>query len=526
MKTWEYFEKRALETEYHSKQRGERYLSDLKKSYELTKEQLKKDIKTFYKKYADELEKITNIDARKSLTQGELLKYLDIVKQKINNSSMSEFEKKLYRQKYLISRLNRDEALLKQLELNMDLLTSEYEKSATEHLIENYKQTYCETAHALFNSPTFNLNLNVSFNAFDNRAIETIVKTKWSNKSFSQRIWGHKKNSVREIKNILNVGITLGYSVDKMSKQVAERLDVNYSNAKRLIRTESNYILSEATNNLYQDAELEKYRFLAVLDYKTSLICQSLDNKIFNVKDRKIGVNCNPMHPNCRSTTVPHVPEYEDLENETRLARDIDGKTYKVPADFDYKKWYESMTNQQKQSHHIARKSHQNKATDKRQYERYKEVIPKENMPKSLAEYQKLKYTDKKGYEDLKLAYKDEKLKTDIRNSYNLNINKGRQDKHIKGTNNYNTDLKNAKINSYLLNDINPQELVNKYAGTGEIKRDRNGRWTNKEFVEHVENIGYIVNPNTNEEVLTNRFTIHYSKIGTHIVPAKAILKE
>lgn len=403
MTTREYFEKRALETEYHSKQRGEKYLKDLKKSYEQTKQYLKKDIKSFYKKYADELEQISNIDATKALTHEELVKYFELVKEKINKSSMSELEKKLHRQKYLISRLNRYEALLKQIELNLDLLTTDYEQSATEHLSENYKQCYSEAAHTMYNSPRSDFTL--SFTAFNNTAIETIVKTKWSNKSFCERIWGHNKNTIKEVRNILNVGISLGYSVEKMTKQVMQRLDVNYSNAKRLVRTESNYVMSEATSDLYKDVGLEKYRYLAVLDYKTSLICQRLDRKIFFVKERQVGLNCNPMHPNCRSTTVPYLPEYEDEENETRLARGVDGKTYKVPANYDYKKWYESMSDEQKQKHHVAHKSHQNKQMDKRQYERYKQVIPKQNLPKTLAEYQKMKYTETHKYDLFKIDY-------------------------------------------------------------------------------------------------------------------------
>lgn len=130
----------------------------------------------------------------------------------------------------------------------------------------------------------------------------------------------------------------------------------------------------------------------------------------------------------------------------------------------------------------------------------------------------RLKYTDEKGYEDLKLDFKNEKLKADIRSRYNLYIHQGRQDKHIKGTNNYNTDLNNGKINSYLLDGINPQEIVYKYAGTGEIRRV-NGQWIKKQFFTHNEPIGYAINIETEGEILTKRFAIHYSKYGTHIVP-------
>lgn len=345
MNTKEYFEKRALQTEKHSKDRGEKYLDELKKSYEDIEKQIQNDISKWYKKYADTDESISNINARKPLKHEELKEYLEEIKNRIENSNLSDEDKQKLKQGYLSSKLNRLESLLKQTELNLKILTKDYENSSKEHLAENYKQSYSEAAHSLYDCPTVDFDL--TFDRFDNRAIEQIVNTKWSNKDFSERIWVHYSNMASDLQGILNVGIALGYSVDKMSRQIRDRMDVNFSNAKRLIRTESNYILSEATQRLYENVGLEKYQFLATLDFRTSEICQSLDGKVFEVSRRQIGLNCNPMHPNCRSTTIPYLEEYQD-EGDTRLARDMDGKNYKVPANMDYKAWYESMSENKK----------------------------------------------------------------------------------------------------------------------------------------------------------------------------------
>ncbi|MBS4534987.1 capsid protein [Clostridium sp. D2Q-14] len=95
------------------------------------------------------------------------------------------------------------------------------------------------------------------------------------------------------------------------------------------------------------------------------------------------------------------------------------------------------------------------------------------------------------------------------------NIIEGRQGKHILGHNNY-------EGKSYLLDGVDPQELVNKYAGTGELKFSKTKiEWTKKEFITSKENIGVNVDLDTGEEALTNYFSISYSKKGTHIVPRK-----
>ncbi|MGL5051574.1 MAG: minor capsid protein, partial [Fusobacteriaceae bacterium] len=37
---------------------------------------------------------------------------------------------------------------------------------------------------------------------------------------------------------------------------------------------------------------------------RTSDVCKSLNGKIFKIKDAKVGINCPPLHPFCRSTLV------------------------------------------------------------------------------------------------------------------------------------------------------------------------------------------------------------------------------
>lgn len=88
----------------------------------------------------------------------------------------------------------------------------------------------------------------------------------------------------------------------------------------------------------YKEAGIEKYLFLATLDLKTSEICRKLDLKSFSVSEAEVGVNLPPMHPFCRSVTVPGT----DSRKGTRWARDpITGKSITVPANMTYQQWYD-----------------------------------------------------------------------------------------------------------------------------------------------------------------------------------------
>ena len=124
------------------------------------------------------------------------------------------------------------------------------------------------------------------------------------------------------------------------------------------------------------------------------------------------------------------------------------------------------------------------------------------------------KSTDK---ENLKMFEKDSKLKSAIRSGkYNLKVHEGKQGKHIAGHNNYVGGRSIITISSEKL-----QSLIYKHAGTGDIIRTRKDTWNNKEVVDFGESIGEYIDRETGERMQTSVGTIHYSKDGIHVVPAK-----
>ena len=95
-------------------------------------------------------------------------------------------------------------------------------------------------------------------------------------------------------------------------------------------------------------------------------------------------------------------------------------------------------------------------------------------------------------------------------------INPEKQNRHIKGTAEY------TQGRSYIYGTVEAaQALVDKYHGTGDLMFDKNGKWRNKEIIELLEDMGVNVDLKSKTEQPTNRFVIHYSKTGVHIVPTK-----
>jgi len=68
---------------------------------------------------------------------------------------------------------------------------------------------------------------------------------------------------------------------------------------------------------------------------------------------------------------------------------------------------------------------------------------------------------------------------------------------------------------------VNPQELVDRYHGTGNVWWNQQGEWNNREYLSMSHDIGVTIDKDTGIASLTDRIAIHYSKTGTHVVPVK-----
>ena len=389
MNNKDYWIKRALSQEQKSKEKGEGFLKDLQKQYKAASLDIEEDIQKWFKKYANE-NSISISEAKLILSQNELNEYISDLEKSIFLIDDDKLRRYL-RKKYFQNRITRLQSLKNQTAMELEILRQSQDISTFEHL----KNVYMDN---LIVNP--NITISSAFHRFSRVAVENAVLTNWSGDTFSNRIWKHSNKLIDECQNVITTGIIQGHSIDKMTKKLSNRMNSNFSNAKRIIRTESNYILSRATFENYETMGVEQYEFLATLDYKTSEICRELDKKVFYVKDKQVGVNCNPMHPNCRSTTIPY---FDDMQG-SRAARGVDGKTYSVDRNMSYRDWYNSLSDEDKKQMEILAKMDKNKSLDEEQYKKYKLVYGKE-IGNNLEEFQKMKYSDNEKW----VKYKQER---------------------------------------------------------------------------------------------------------------------
>lgn len=173
----------------------------------------------------------------------------------------------------------------------------------------------------------------------DAETLENVIRTPWSGKNYSARIWKNGEKLAETIQRTVTAGMHRGCSADELARYVEQRMNVGYSQAVRLVRTELNYVQNRAILDGIKESGMKYYRFVATLDRRTSATCRDHDGHIYPVDDYSPGTNAPPLHPHCRSTIVGSIKGDSKPKGE-RAARNADGKYIRVPADITYQQWY------------------------------------------------------------------------------------------------------------------------------------------------------------------------------------------
>ena len=232
------------------------------------------------------------------------------------------------------------------------------------------------------------------------KLVEKAVEQSWAGSGFSKRIWGNTEELEKAVKKEIMKSLLTGRPIEEAAKAINDQFGKGMYNARRLERTEAAYITNQMALQGYRDQGVEKYVYVAILDLRTSKVCRSLDKKRFLVKNAKVGVNFPPMHPFCRSTTVPWVSDALLRRMKQRAYDPRTGKYVMVPGDMTYEQWYKQFV----QGQPAGDSTTQQRNLTRDQYDRYKDRLG-DGFPYTYDEFIKMK-SDKLTWAEWRRRYK------------------------------------------------------------------------------------------------------------------------
>lgn len=307
---------------------------------------------------------------------------------------------------FLVSKQIADVQLEKQTEFYVDAIHESYREATAESVIRKAQENAKNgVVIEVWNKKDY------QFKELSTKYTKNILASHWHGSNYSKRIWGDTEALAARLEELFTVESMTGMSEFEMAKAIANEFDRSIGVARRLIRTEANYMANQAKLKAWQDNGVKEYMLVAVLDLRTSEICKGKDHKIYPVFDAKVNGASGtypPFHPWCRTIAVMYSKRTLKL---LRNALDpISGKVIPIRGDTTYNEWMNKLKEKYSDDEiAIQKRKVVNAKRDNAEYRLLKDVLGKKDSPINLNEYQNVKYGNKNGYNKLKKAYQQAK---------------------------------------------------------------------------------------------------------------------
>lgn len=337
MKNSEYWKERFQQMENARHESSVEKIVEIQNQIDKAQHVIEEKINAWYQRFADNND-ISLIEAKKLLNSKELREFQwdvnEYIKYGKENAIDGRWMKELENASVRVH-ISRLEQIKIQVQQYVEAVFGNYNDILDNHIKDLYKQEYYHTAYEIQKG----IGVGYNFAGVDEDRLSEIINKPWTTDgaNFSDRIWNDKKKLINQLHTSLIQMCIVGAGVNKVVKDMTKAMNAKKANASRLVRTESAYFGSLAQKKCFEELDVERYKIVATLDNRTSVICRDMDGKVFKMSEFEAGLTAPPFHVNCRSCICPYFDD--EFAIGKRAARGEDGKTYYVPADMTYKEW-------------------------------------------------------------------------------------------------------------------------------------------------------------------------------------------
>ena len=407
--------------------------------------EIAKELLAFYAKYATDTG-LTIQEIMKKADEFDVYAFRNKAKKYVKRKDFSDEANNALKLYNLSMKVSREKLLKQQLDLIVKDSTLDIQDKIENKLVDAVDREVERQTHILGEHVKI-----------DDTDVKAVVNSNFKGVNWSTRLWQDMAVVQKEVERPTSNVLLRGRHPNEYIKDFKKQTNTTTYNASRLLVTESARVQAESQKLTYLKdlGEDGEYKYVAKIDKKTSKICHSLNGKVFKVKDMIPGVNAPPMHPWCRSTTVPHVGNWRD-----RFFTESKGK-------------YQT----------------ENKESEK---EKIQEKAKKEMLD----------------------MIRSGKIKLDInpekQNRHNKEHELFKQSVEM-------AKINGDKLPSFtIISNEELNKLVKVKATTGELLL-LNGKFNRKEIIDFKLPIGKsFIN---NKYIETSKGKVHYSKTGTHVIP-------
>ncbi|MHA3065789.1 minor capsid protein [Lacticaseibacillus saniviri] len=348
------------------------------------------------------------------------------------------------------------------------------------------------------------------FKRMSTSQVDKVMHMNWLGSNYSKRIWKNTDLLADTLKDLFTAQAMSGMSHRDMQRVLQDKFGVGANYARRLIRTEANFVANQARLKGWKEHGIKEYVLVAVLDFRTSTICRKKDGQHFLVSEAHCdGATGNypPFHAWCRTVAVANFGEETFVGK--HLVNNPLGHSFEMPTGTTYREWEQALVDKYGETNvQRAQAEAKSFSTDLKQYHQYGGLLGKPDFT-DFQTFQDMKYRHDSSWAQLEdTIYLKQRLAD---GSFKNDIRWGKQNNHLPGEH----PGSNSQGKSLFYEGVDVEQMYHEYGQTGKVIRNRHGTRTPKEHVSLDFPVG--IDNHTGREA--RGVTIHYSKNGIHLVP-------
>lgn len=308
-----YWEQRAIDAEKRVNDSAKALETVLSASYRQAQSYLNKQIKKLFnrtQKKASLTEQEAKAMLNETVSPAELTEWQRLAKDITDPQLQQQAKRKLNglalksritrledlkAKSYLVSKQVADVSIQKQTDFYIDTIHEAYKEATAENVIQQAQANAKNgVVIEVWNKKDY------QFKELSTQYTKDILENRWKGSNYSKRIWNDTDVLAKRLEQLFTVESMTGMSEFDMTKAIAKEFDQSINVARRLIRTEANYMANQSKLKAWEKNGVKKYMLVATLDLRTSTICRKKDHKTYDVSKAVVNGaegNYPPFHP-------------------------------------------------------------------------------------------------------------------------------------------------------------------------------------------------------------------------------------
>lgn len=164
--------------------------------------------------------------------------------------------------------------------------------------VEYMQTSFFNTFQQGFEDMSTFLGLTNAFSFLDKQVANEIIKQNYKGANFSERIWNDINKLRIQIEDIVTKSALQGKDVRKVAKELQGRMNVSYSDSKRITVTETARIFNESCRQKALNSGYTSYSVLVEPDACKDCVSE-FTGKHFNINESVL-----PRHPHCKCCMI------------------------------------------------------------------------------------------------------------------------------------------------------------------------------------------------------------------------------